>query len=83
MYLFDRIGYKVNEKGIEGYSYPGVATIKGILTYPKYYPQGSQFAWLQDRGKTFTNVGNKERRKLMKDGHFLRGYPSLTHIWIL
>ena len=48
MYLFDRIGYKVNEKEIEGYSYPGVATtIKGILTYPKYYPQGSQFAWLQ------------------------------------
>ena len=26
MYLFDRIGYKVNEKEIEGYSYPGVAT---------------------------------------------------------
>ena len=32
MYLFDRIGYKVNDKEIEGYSYPGVATtIKGIF----------------------------------------------------
>ena len=81
MYLFDRIGYKVNEKEIEGYSYPGVATtIKGILTYPKYYPQGSQFAWLQDRGKTFTNVGNKEQRKLMRDGHFSVAIP-LSHIF--
>ena len=81
MYLFDRIGYKVNEKKIEGYSYPGVATtIKGILTYPKYYPQGSQFAWLQDRGKTFTNVGNKERRKLLRDGHFSVAIP-LSHIF--
>ena len=81
MYLFDRIGYKVNEKEIEGYSYPGVATtIKGILTYPKYYPQGSQFAWLQDRGKSFTNVGNKERRKLMRDGHFSVAIP-LSHIF--
>ena len=81
MYLFDRIGYKVNEKEIEGYSYPGVATtIKGILTYPKYYPQGSQFAWLQDHGKSFTNVGNKERRKLMRDGHFSVAI-SLSHIF--
>ena len=81
MYLFDRIGYKVNEKEIEGYSYPGVATkIKGILTYPKYYPQSSQFAWLQDRGKSFTNVGNKERRKLMRDGHFSVAIP-LSHIF--
>ena len=81
MYLFDRIGYKVNDKEIEGYSYPGVATtIKGILTYPKYYTQGSQFAWLQDRGKTFTNVGNKERRKLMRDGHFSVAIP-LSHIF--
>ena len=83
MYLLDRNGYKVNEKEIEGYSYPGVATaIKGILTYPEYYPQGSQFAWLQDRGKTFTNVSNKEQ-KFNERWSFLRGYPSLTHIWIL
>ena len=52
MYLFDRIGYKVNGKEIEGYSYPGVATtIKGILTYPEYYPQGSQFAGCRTVGK--------------------------------
>ena len=69
------------KKEIEGYSYPGVATtIKGILTYPKYYPQGSQFAWLQDRGKSFTNVGNKERRKLMRDGHF--SWLSLSHTYL-
>ena len=35
---------------------------------------------LQDRGKTFTNVSNKERRKLIKDGHFSVAIP-LSHIF--
>ena len=82
MYLFDRIGYKINEKEIEGYSYPGQATtMHSILKYPKNYPQGTKFAWLADQGKTFTNISNKERRKFTtKDGNFSAVIP-LSHLF--
>ena len=42
MYLFDRVSYKLFEREIEGYSYPGEAsTMKGLLTYPSGYNSGS------------------------------------------
>ena len=34
IYLFDRVSYKLSERKIEGYSYPGVSsTMKSLLTY--------------------------------------------------
>ena len=58
MYLFDRVSYKLSEREIEGYSYPGVAsTIKSLLTFPSNYNSGSQFIWGLDNGKTMKNKG--------------------------
>ena len=64
MYLFDRVSYKISEREIEGYSYPGVAsTMKGLLTYPSEYNIGSQFLWGLDEGKTMKNKGFLTRQK--------------------
>ena len=57
MYLFDRVSYKLSEREIEGYSYPGVAsTMKDLLTYPSEYKSGSQFIWGLDEGKTIKKI---------------------------
>ena len=68
MYLFDRVSYRLSDREIEGYSYPGVATtMKGLLTYPKDYNDGSQFIWKLDQGKTMNNKGFLSRRKFYWD----------------
>ena len=60
----DRVSYKLSEREIEGYSYPGVAsTMKGLLTYPSEYNSRSQFIWGLDSGKAMGNKGFVNRRK--------------------
>ena len=49
IHLFDCIGYKMNERNIERYSYPRMAmTIKCTLKYSEHYSQGTQFKWFND-----------------------------------
>ena len=70
MYLFDRVTYKLSEREIEEYSYPGVAsTMKGLLTYPSECNSASQFIWALDNGKSMKNKGLIDRKKfyLKKD----------------
>ena len=46
MYLFDRVSYKLSEREIQGYSYPGVASpMKGLPTYHSVHNRGSKFIW--------------------------------------
>ena len=56
--MFDRVSYKLSEKEIEGYSYPGVtSTMKGLLTYPSECNSASQFIRALDNGKSMKNKG--------------------------
>ena len=65
MYLFDKVSYKLSEREIEGYTYPGVAsTMKGLLTYPSGYNRGSQFIWGLDSGRALKNKGFLTRKKV-------------------
>ncbi|XP_076059513.1 uncharacterized protein LOC143036150 [Oratosquilla oratoria] len=71
MYLFSRVDYQLGNETIEGYSNPGHAsTMKGLLTYPKQYPEGMSFIWCPDSGtgKTEDNYGFTQRRDILNDG---------------
>ena len=64
MHLFNRVSYKLSERGIEGYSNPGVASsMKGLLTYLSECNSAIQFIWVLDNGKTMKNEGFLNRKK--------------------
>jgi hypothetical protein len=49
IYLFDRVAYTIANKRVEDYNNPGRATtMKGLLTYPRIYPEGMSFLWSID-----------------------------------
>ena len=49
MYLFDHIEYSIANQRVEGFNNPGRATtMKGLLTYPRIYPEGMNFFWTLD-----------------------------------
>ena len=51
-YMYERISYEINGKEIEGFSNVRIATtMKGLLTYPGHYPEGSLFLWKKDTSK--------------------------------
>lgn len=70
MFLFDRVEYQIDNKSIEGFSNPGIATtIKSLLTYPVKYTEGMKFFWLPDNNDGHTNnSGFTVRNKLLFDG---------------
>ena len=85
MYLFKRIDYSIANKKIEGFNNPGRATtMKGLLTYPLYYPEGMSFMWMKDENNGIAdNDGFMIRRSYIHEegnGKFSALIP-LTHIF--
>jgi len=86
MYLFERVSYKIGQQQVESYSNPGLtSTVKGLLTYPSSYYEGSQFLWKKDTNPN-ASVNNNKGFKLRyeytkkKDGKFT-GIIPLNHIF--
>ena len=85
MYLFSSVEYRIANKKIEGYNNPGRATtMKGLLTYPRVYPEGLGFMWgLDEKAKMEENDGFMKRCKYIHsegNGKFSALIP-LSHIF--
>ena len=70
MYLFDRIDYSIANKRVEGFNNPGRATtMKGMLTYPKVFPEGMSYMWsIDDKDVPEENEGFLTRCKYIHSG---------------
>ena len=90
-HLFERISYSINGKEIEGYSNVGIAsTMKGLLTYPGNYNEGTQFLWKKDTTSKYDdkNSAMKQRKALITSkngtlGDLLWDCSSNSFVWIL
>lgn len=84
-YLFERISYELGGKEVEGYSNVGVATtMKGILTYPAEYSEGTLFIWKKDNSEDNSGSAAKARKNMIfqqnNTGHFSAILP-LKHLF--
>lgn len=84
-YLFERISYELGGKEVEGYSNVGVATtMKGLLTYPENYAEGTQFLWKKDNSSDVKGTHAKARKNMIfqqnNTGNFT-GIIPLTHLF--
>ena len=85
MYLFNRMEYSVANQSVEGFNNPGVATtMKGLLTYPRVYPEGENFFWTLDENiEPENNEGYSTRCKYIHsegNGKFSALVP-LKHVF--
>ena len=77
-YLFERSSYEINGKEIEGFSNVGEATtMKGLLSYPADYHEGTQFLWRKDVGKGVKNVGFKNRKNIIFQRHNTGNFSAI------
>jgi len=86
MYLFDRVGYQIDNKTIESFSNPGIATtMKSLVTYPLKYTEGMKFFWYPDNNVVIdNNNGFKARCNFTFDGENAGNFSAvipLSHIF--
>lgn len=84
MFLFDRMGYRINGEEIEGFNQPGFATLmKGLISYPESCNEKMQFFWNFDDGVSHSdNTKFQERLKHIKMGQGkFSGIIPLSHVF--
>lgn len=68
MFLFKRVAYRMGNQEIEGCNNLGRATtMKGLVTYPRNYTEGSRFMWAMDTMTDSTHPEQSERFKFLNN----------------
>jgi hypothetical protein len=77
MFLFKRVSYEMAGREIEGYNNLGRATtMKGLVTYPKSYTEGSRFMWVLDTMTSEDHPELSERWKFLNNYIVQNSTPS-------
>jgi hypothetical protein len=68
MFLFKRVAYRMGNQEIEGCNNIGRATtMKGLVTYPRNYTEGSRFMWVMDTMTADDHPEHSERFKFLNN----------------
>ena len=84
LFLFDRLGYRINGEEVEGFNQPGITTLmKGLITYPEDSNEKMKYFWSLDTKRIHkSNSGFMERLSYLADGTGkFSGIIPLSHIF--